>query len=668
MSQLKPFKWIVCILFWIIAFPNHPLHAQHGSSRQDTLSFHKLNARFQKEVGQRGHLNLDTLKYFGHSAIKKGKSIHNTKGLINIYLGFGSGYIDKVVRDSSKFYYSLALEEAISARDTNLIGNAYLGYGWTLIYGTHYDSAVHYSMLAYDLAKATNDTSLLITVLNKLPRIHFLKNDLLKAYELSRELIQVGEIHHDTISLAYGYWMLGTIYSSLNMYDKQMNIVHNLLKISNSIKDTLALYRIQYTASNGYLKQQKYDSVLYYSRLNLPLSKKLGVEQIVWGNIARAYLEMNQLDSAGHYYQKIMDDNKKFGTYIDTYLYLDLGKIEFQTGNHTKALAYFQIAESEISKPTLSTQKEIYHALYSYYKVHDDPKKALYYHEKYKTITDSILNYNIGISVLEYESEKLEDDILLLTKDKELQATVFAKERQQRNISYAAISVLMLLTGLSFVRYRNNKIRKSKQALMKERLRLSRDLHDEVGATLSGIAMYSHVAREQVKHSKPVEADESLSIMQSSAGDMVNKLSDIVWLMNPEQDTLSKFIERLEEYARKMASARNMQVSIILPRGMESIQMPFEARRNIYLVCKEAINNAVKYSNGGYIRLQVKIIDDKILFTVQDDGKGFDEITIRRGNGLENMKRRAEEIGATFSISSEKNQGVNIELQYKLTQ
>src|SRR6185503_9040596 len=121
--------------------------------------------------------------------------------------------------------------------------------------------------------------------------------------------------------------------------------------------------------------------------------------------------------------------------------------------------------------------------------------------------------------------------------------------------------------------------------------------------TLSGIAMYSHVAKEQVKNAERINAENSLSIMQKSAGEMVNKLSDIVWLINPEQDTISELFERLEEYARQMAPLKNMQIRMDLPIGLSKIHIPIEARRNIYLFCKEAINNAVKYSNGSLIQL-----------------------------------------------------------------
>jgi signal transduction histidine kinase len=95
--------------------------------------------------------------------------------------------------------------------------------------------------------------------------------------------------------------------------------------------------------------------------------------------------------------------------------------------------------------------------------------------------------------------------------------------------------------------------------------RISRELHDEVGATLSGIAMYSHLTKEQIKNASISEVEKSLNIMQQSAGEMVDKLNDIVWFINPNQDSLQKLIQRLEEYATDMAMIKNMQVKANVP-------------------------------------------------------------------------------------------------------
>jgi signal transduction histidine kinase len=148
---------------------------------------------------------------------------------------------------------------------------------------------------------------------------------------------------------------------------------------------------------------------------------------------------------------------------------------------------------------------------------------------------------------------------------------------------------------------------------------------------------------------------------------MVDKLNDIVWLINPNQDSLQKLIQRLEEYATDMATIKNMQVKLNVPLHLAEYSLPVESRRNIYLFCKEAINNAVKYSNGTLLELTIKETGSTLEFSLSDNGKGFDAIMVRRGNGLENMQKRADEIGAKLMLQSKLNEGCLVSMQIKIT-
>ena len=156
--------------------------------------------------------------------------------------------------------------------------------------------------------------------------------------------------------------------------------------------------------------------------------------------------------------------------------------------------------------------------------------------------------------------------------------------------------------------------------------------------------------------------------MQQSSGDMVNKLNDIVWLLNPSQDGFQKLIQRLEEYAGEMTAIKNMKLQVLVPEHFSTQNLPVESRRNIYLFCKEAINNAVKYSNAGLLELTVKETNNLLEISISDDGKGFDAQTIKHGNGLNNMQKRANELGADFNIQSKMGQGCLVSLKLKITQ
>ncbi len=116
-----------------------------------------------------------------------------------------------------------------------------------------------------------------------------------------------------------------------------------------------------------------------------------------------------------------------------------------------------------------------------------------------------------------------------------------------------------------------------------------------------------------------------------------------------------------------MASIKRMQVKVNLPEHLHEHYLPMESRRNIYLFCKEAINNAAKFCGGTLFELTIKNVDNKLGFSVSDNGKGFDEVMVRRGNGLENMQKRADEIGAKLTLQSKQDEGSLVSMQIKIT-
>lgn len=205
------------------------------------------------------------------------------------------------------------------------------------------------------------------------------------------------------------------------------------------------------------------------------------------------------------------------------------------------------------------------------------------------------------------------------------------------------------------------------RALLNERMRLSGELHDEVGATLSGIAMYSHLMQSQLQSHNTAGIENSLRTMQQSSSQMVDKLNDIVWLINPEKDSLQQLVGRLEEYAIKMAAIKDIKANILTSDDISNASLPSEIRRSIYLFCKEAINNAVKYSNATELVFSVTENSGALHITVADNGCGFDATKSFNGNGLSNMRKRAEQMGAAISVESGTGNGTLIKLALKIT-
>lgn len=200
----------------------------------------------------------------------------------------------------------------------------------------------------------------------------------------------------------------------------------------------------------------------------------------------------------------------------------------------------------------------------------------------------------------------------------------------------------------------------------KLRNRISGELHDDIGSTVSGIAMYSHLVEGQLQSGNYDKAKDAVGIIQKSANEIVDKLGDLVWAINPGQDSLDAVLEKLHQYGEEMCKAKNILFKNDSDVGSLAREPGMDVRQQLYLVAKEAINNAVKYSDAKMIHFKAALVNDRLDILIADDGKGFDE-TVIKGNGLDNMQKRAALIGGIFKIKSAKEHGTSVELSVKIT-
>ena len=199
-----------------------------------------------------------------------------------------------------------------------------------------------------------------------------------------------------------------------------------------------------------------------------------------------------------------------------------------------------------------------------------------------------------------------------------------------------------------------------------ERRHIANELHDDIGSTLSGIAMYSHMTDGLLQSNEYGKAKDAVAVIQKSATEIVDKLGDLVWAINPGNHSFATMLEKLHHYGEEMCKAKNISFKTNMVTG--HFNLPSENFYQLYLFCKEAINNAVKYSEAGLLALTVKETDGQLEISISDDGKGFDVQTIKRGNGLNNMQKRATELGGDFNMQSKLGSGCLISLKLKITQ
>ncbi len=250
---------------------------------------------------------------------------------------------------------------------------------------------------------------------------------------------------------------------------------------------------------------------------------------------------------------------------------------------------------------------------------------------------------------------KLQQSQLLL-KDKDLHA-----KKAQQTMMLAGGALLLLFGGISFRRFRKQKMLENRQALLNERLRISRDLHDDMGATLSSISVYSTAVKQRLHDERIEEASDLLDTISEDAREMVGNMSDMVWMINPQQDTMEKLFDRMQQYAGNTFAARNIVLHFSADEALKASALSMDARKNLFLIFKEAINNAAKYAGCTEVKAQIMKRNDQLLMTITDNGLGFDAAAASAaGNGLRNMKQRAEELQGALAIDSGTGLGTTI--------
>lgn len=202
--------------------------------------------------------------------------------------------------------------------------------------------------------------------------------------------------------------------------------------------------------------------------------------------------------------------------------------------------------------------------------------------------------------------------------------------------------------------------------LQRVRSRIASDLHDELGLSLSRIAILSEVASRKVNGGV---AHDELTDIGTTARDLVAASSDMAWSLDPRRDDLPSLLARLRRLAEDVFSGAGVRWSFVAPKTIERLPLGAEQRRHIYLVLKEAIHNAARHAGASKVQLTVVVGDRRLCAELQDDGRGFDAETGGDGHsgvvghGLASMARRAAEIGGTLAIRSRPGEGTTVTLE-----
>ncbi|MCU0324602.1 MAG: tetratricopeptide repeat protein, partial [Spirosomaceae bacterium] len=519
----------------------------------------------------------------------------------------------------------------------------------------------------------------------------------LKNYQKSLEIIEKYKLNNYLREAALSN--IGVAYRNLGNNEKAMEYALKAIEIQE--KNNFPIKFLDagpYGLVAGVLKNyKKPKEAIKYAEKALEIAEKkqdiqkIGIQENRLGNL---YDDMNEEEKAlKHYLRGLEYARKSNYLLLQTDLLSNVGRTYANLGDSKKGEPFLlenekicRQLESPVALQTaLSVLGEFYQEqkdftkaqkylteAYELNKKVDDITEKIYSTETLSDFFAKINNHKKAFELMKeanalkdssaaLQSEELSRDLLAKyeTEKKETQIKLLNEEAQNANFQRNAFLVGgvlgVLLAGLAIFSISNRNKLKRLEEEQRLRNRIAADLHDEIGSTLSSISILSEIVAFQQK--KGEFKPEIMQQVSNDARDVIEKMDDIIWTINPSNDAFNNLETRLKTFAIPLFESKDIDFKFAFDAELENVKINMGKRRDIYLILKEAINNLVKYSQCQNAVIAAQADGLQISFLIKDDGVGFDTNAESFRNGQRNMKMRAEKIGADLVINSEIGKG-----------
>ena len=489
----------------------------------------------------------------------------------------------------------------------------------------------------------------------------------LKFYEKSKDLKKEATVNNN----------IGMVFSTLEQFEKAKSYHKTALNLFETINDKKGLSESYNNYAIALATQDSLNESIIYFRKSLKIEEflkdKKGIAESL-NNVGEVHYYLRKIDSALFYYQKSAEIELQLKNYSGvSESYNNIAQVYIELKQLTKAKKFIdnaynyslQSKEIQIILTSLENYKNYYESI-------GDFKQANIKIQQFYALKDSVQKISEVKDINELETK-------YQTAKKEKQIIEQQAEAKQKNIYLLGLGLLVLLASLiSFLIYKQQKQKNQQQAqenqlklviekienqnkLQEQRLAISRDLHDNIGSQLTFIIS----SVENVKYGFDItnqKLDNKLTNISSFAKDTILELRDTIWAMNSNEISYEDLEIRINNFIEKAKlSQENISFSFAIDENLKQQKLSSVEGMNVYRTIQEAINNSLKYAAADVISVNIKPIANQTCITIKDNGKGFDLETTEKGNGLNNMKKRIEEIDGTFDLKSSKN-GTKIEI------
>ncbi|MFT3908961.1 MAG: histidine kinase [Ferruginibacter sp.] len=491
-----------------------------------------------------------------------------------------------------------------------------------------YNLALETGMEAVNLSEAHHFIQFLPYRYITLSGIYGNLGDTTRQYAMGVKACNAADTLNDLEAKAYCYGALANILAEKKEYGRAIQLLQSVMNWFATLDMQFSIACTHLSMAKAFVLMPKPDSAKLHARISLNyflISGNKGLQKDAGAMLAGIYEKLNVIDSAIYYYNFC---------------------IEIGIGNKN-----------------ILANESFHRSLADIYLNRQEYQKAAYHLQTYTLLHDSILNTEKNKSIEEisvkYETEKKDNDIVLLKKDKALKDQLLSKQQLLRNTLIIAIILLLLLGALVFNRVQLRKKIEQQQAITRERDRIITDLHDDIGATLSSMNIYGDLAANTWE-SHPQESKKMVNKISGTSKELMGRMGDIIWSMKPADEEKYTLESRLKNYSNELLSPKNIVCEFDIDEKLAASITNPEARKNILLIVKEAINNIAKYSEASKAIVSLKQESNNAILVISDNGKGYEAGLVKQGNGLLNMQQRSKQLNADCTTITRPGEGVII--------
>jgi signal transduction histidine kinase len=495
----------------------------------------------------------------------------------------------------------------------------------------------------------------------------------LALYEKNNDAIGIGSVHN----------RLGDVYFQMGQPEKAKAHFLTGMKVLENQKSSLVYLSAAHSLANYYGMTGDFDSAMKIDEMGIRVSDSINAPKMkvsFFDNKANCFLFTNRMDSAYFYFNECLKldliiGNKK--QIADTYS--NLGQYFMMNRNYPEAEKQVEksiaLLKSMDAKPNLGKSYAILSEIYT---TQNRYEKAFGVQKQQMANNKLMIEEKQAASLSEYqiiyETQKKESTIRFLELENNVGDLTIQKQRLKiKRTNYLILVFGLLMTVFLVVAYfwrnqqklknlleREKAIKETEEA---ERIRMAKDIHDDLGSGLSKINFLSEIISQKAKEFPEIK--NSTESIKETAKKMIDNMRDLIWALNPDNATLANLVARMREHTTDYMEDYAIDIEYSIPKTIPQTLIKNEINRGLFLVVKEAINNISKHSKATKIRFKITISDEDLTLTIKDNGIGY-QTQDSNGNGLKNMHSRIEDIGGTLSVNSKLDAGTEVKIEIQL--